>query len=355
METKILLKPKDFKPSYKNWKIKGVLNPGAIRLPNKKILLMVRVAEFSPKLKQKKLCPLIAGKQEYNKIKIKSLKGIIKDSKKKKNYFIAGSCKLPTISHFRKVILSKDGLTVEKISKSQDFSPQPKASEYGVEDPRIIKLNRRYLMTYVSASDISGISVNLAISKNLKNWTRKGIIFQEQNKDVVLFPEKISGEFVALNRPESNLAMSKSDIWISYSKDLVYWGKEKNILRTRENSWEESRNGAGPPPIKTKKGWLVIYHGVKNIDNKSIYNAGAVLLDLKNPEKVLARSPTDKPLLSPENIFEKKGFMNNVIFPTGIVEDLNKKDILIYSGGADTLVTVRKISLDKIFKSLEYY
>lgn len=351
MEIKILLKPKDFKPSYRNWEIEGVLNPGAIRLPNKKILLMARVAESCPKLKEKDLCPLIVTKKEYDKEKDKSIKGIIG---KNKNYFVADSCKLPTISHFRKIIVSKDGFKVEKKSQVQDFSPNPKTSEYGVEDPRITKLEKNYLMTYVSVSEASGVSATLAISSDLKNWERRGIIFQEQNKDVVIFPEKINGKYVALNRPESNI-ISKADIWISYSKDLIYWGKEKNILRTREYSWEEARNGAGPPPIKTKKGWLVIYHGVRIIDNQSNYSAGAVLLDLKNPEKILARSPANKPLFSPENLFEKQGFMNNVTFPTGLVEDLNKKDVLIYGGGADTTVTVRKMPLDKIFKSMEYY
>ncbi len=351
MEIKILLQPKDFKPSCRNWEIEGILNPGAIRLPNKKILLMARVAESFPKLKEQNLCPVIVTKQEYNKEKDKSIKGIIG---KDKNYFVASACKLPTISHFRKIVLSKDGLKLEKKSQVQDFSPNPKTSEYGVEDPRITKLDDNYLMTYVSVSEESGVSVTLAISKDLKNWERRGIIFQEQNKDVVIFPEKINGKFVALNRPESNI-ISKSDIWISYSKDLIYWGREKNILRTREYSWEEARNGAGPPPIKTKKGWLVIYHGVRIVDNQSNYSAGAVLLDLKNPEKILARSPANKPLFSPENLFEKHGFMNNVTFPTGLIEDLNKKDVLIYGGGADTTVTVRKMSLDKIFKSMEYY
>jgi len=354
IKANLLLKPKDFKPSHKDWEVTGVLNPGAIRLPNKKILLMVRVAESSSQFEEKELCPEIITKKHYQKIKKTSLKGTIQDSQKNKIYFHYSPCTLPNISHFRKIILSPSGTKVESISQVQDFSPRPNTSEYGVEDPRITKIKDKYLMSYVSISNINGVYSTLAISKDLKKWRRKGIIFQEQNKDVVIFPEKIKGNYVALNRPESAIALSKSDIWISYSPDLTYWGKEKNIIRTRENSWEEIRNGAGCPPLKTKKAWLLIYHGVTNKGDKLIYSAGAALLDLKNPEKILARSPSNKPLFEPANIYEKKGFMNNVVFPTGLVPSLDKKSVLIYSGGADSIITVREISLNEILKSMEY-
>src|SRR3989344_5296671 len=89
-------------------------------------------------------------------------------------------------------------------------------------------------------------------------------------------------------------------------------GKEKSIINPRRNSWDEDRIGSGAPPIKTKDGWLEIYHGVKNIKRKKHYSAGAILLDLKNPEKILARSPANRPLFEPTHSFEKKGFINNV-------------------------------------------
>jgi len=351
MITKLLLKPEMFKPTCPKWKVDGVLNPGAIRLPNKKIMLMVRVAESCKELKGEELCPMIVGKSRY--LNFSRKKGKFKDSKGKTHYLIYSECKLPNISHFRKVILDEKGMKVEKVSEKPDFVPRPRTSEYGIEDPRIVRINQDYLMSYVSISSINGVYSTLAVSEDLENWKRKGIIFEEQNKDVVLFPEKIKGKYVCLNRPEATIAFSRPDIWISYSPDLIYWGKGKNILRFRKNSWEEVRNGAGCPPIKTKKGWLLIYHGVKRNGNGWIYSVGAALLDLKNPEKVLARTPAKKPLISPAKKYERAGYMSNVVFPTGIVEDLNGKDVLIYSGGADSVITVRKISIEKIIKSLE--
>ena len=200
-----------------------------------------------------------------------------------------------------------------------------------------------------------GVSTSLAVSKNLEKWERKGIIFREQNKDVVLFNEKIKGKYVAFHRPEGFFEFSRPSIWISYSPDLVYWGREKSILQPRRDSWDSDRVGAGAPPIKTKKGWLLIYHGVRRKDDTTFYSAGAVLFDLKNPEKILARSPAKKPLIEPMKNYEKTGFMNNVIFPTGAIIDLKGKDLLIYCGGADSIVSVKKIRIDDILKSMEFY
>src|SRR3989344_4925500 len=335
METKLLLKPSDFKPTLSDWKIDGSLNPGAVRMPNGKILLMVRIAESCTRKKEGHLCPRIVLKKEYDRKRNKDNKGIIIDTHNNKTYFVFSECILPNISHFRKVVLDDSGMKVEKISRKPDF--------LGLA------------VTYVSVSDDTGVSSSLAVSDDLINWDRKGIIFQEQNKDVVLFPEKIRGRYVALNRPETMFPFSHPAIWISYSDDLVYWGKETKILLTRKkNSWDSNRLGAGCPPIKTEKGWLIIYHGVFVKGKGNVYNAGAALLDLKNPAKVLARSPADKPLFAPKNDFEKFGFMNEVVFPSGIVEDFNGRDVLVYSGGADSVVSVRKISYREIFRNMGY-
>jgi beta-1,4-mannooligosaccharide/beta-1,4-mannosyl-N-acetylglucosamine phosphorylase len=134
---------------------------------------------------------------------------------------------------------------------------------------------------------------------------------------------------------------------------LIYWGKDKNIIMPRENSWDSDWVGAGCPPIKTKKGWLLIYHGVRKIKRKLIYSVGTVLLSLKNPEKVIARSPVDKPFLVPNKWYEKKGFINNVVFPTGAVWDLDRKHLLIYCGGADKFISVKKILIEDIFNYME--
>ena len=148
---------------------------------------------------------------------------------------------------------------------------------------------------------------------------------------------------------------SKPGIWISFSKDLIYWGRDRHLIRPRKDSWESERVGAGSVPLKTKKGWLLIYHGVQRKDETNIYSAGGILLDLKNPEKIIARSTPKKPLFKPNQKYEKNGFISNVVFPTGAIMDLNNKDLLIFSGGSDTVISVRKIKLQDIFDNLKPY
>ncbi len=355
-EEKLLLSPEDFKPSFEDWVIDGVLNPAAVRLDNGKIVLYVRVAESSPPRGKVLRCPIIIAedpepRHSHEEIHDKTI--LRRDGNTL--FLMSGVCRLSNISHLRRVFLSDDGFFVEKIETKSCFSGKPGESEYGVEDPRISKIGRRHYMTYVGVSTGNGVSTYLAESKDGLSWTRKHILFQEQNKDCVLFPEKIRGKYVALNRPESGMIFSRPSIWVSYSKDLIHWGEEKNILPTRLGSWETHRNGAGIPPIRTEKGWLVIYHGVKEKNDHLTYSAGAFVLDLKNPERVLARSPAKRALITPRKDYEKTGFMNNVVFPTGGVLTKDGKSLLIYSGGADSVITVRKASLEDIFKSLEWF
>lgn len=356
-ESTVLLCPEDVEPSFPDWEVKGVLNPGGERLNNGKIVLYARVAE-APIYKSKKSikCPVIVSENEYNTASETVHKRVIAkiDVDAPNVIFMKDKlCKLTTISHLRKVVLDKSGRNIEYIDKLPTFVGTPGDSEYGVEDGRITKIGNTYYMTYVTISERNGVSTSLAESDDLTKWKRRGLIFQEQNKDAVLFPEKIKGLYVALNRPESAFVFSRSNIWISYSPDLVFWGKEKSLLNARKGSWESERNGAGPPPIKTKHGWLLIYHGVRSRRGRSRYSVGAALLDLKNPEKILARTPKHKPLMVPSAKFEKKGFMNNVVFPTAAIPSDKGKNFLIYSGGADSIISVRKISLDEIFLNME--
>ncbi len=356
IQDKLLLKPSDFKPSFIDWEIKGILNPAAIRLSDNKILLYVRVAESARQKGSMLTCPIMSSEKEYSfAYQHIHKKDIVRMGRWGEMYLKDGSCRLPTISHFKKVILSKDGFYIEKIEQKPVFSGMPSDGDYGVEDARFTKIGKMYIMTYVSVSTNEGVSTSLAVSEDLERWERKGIVFREQNKDVVIFPEKIKGKYVALHRPEGFFAFSRPSIWISYSPDLIYWGREKSIMQPRKNAWDEERIGAGAPPIKTRKGWMEIYHGVRKINGVTTYSVGSVLLDLINPEKILGRSFANKPLIEPIKRYEKAGFMNNVIFPTGAVLDLNGKEILLYSGGADSVIGVKKIKMNDIFKSMEYY
>ena len=354
VEQKLLLSPKDVKPSFRGWAVKGVLNPTAVRLPNKKIFMLARVAETSHQSKDPFMrCPVVVSDKHYKTLgeKIKRTDVVGKDGNL--IYLKNKTCRLQTFSHLRKVVLDKSGFHVESVSEKPDFHGTPEEGQYGIEDPRITKIGNRYLMTYVTVNHLEGVCTSLAVSKNLGSWKRQGIIFREQNKDATIFPEKIKGNYVALHRPEGFFEFSRPSIWISHSKDLVHWGREKSIVETRPGRWDSERIGGGTVPLKTKKGWLEIYHGVEETGNgRRIYNAGALMLDKKNPARVLARSPKNKPLFVPEKRFEKKGFISNVVFPTAAFPDLNRKDLLIYYGAADSRIAVKRMPLKEILESM---
>ena len=184
------------------------------------------------------------------------------------------------------------------------------------------------MMTYVSLSRNRNISTSYALSKDGITWHSEGVLFREQNKDVVIFPEKINGKYVAFNRPSGDFHFSLPNIWISYSKDLEYWGHDEVIRMGKGHGWDTGKVGAGCPPIKTKHGWLEIYHGVNKFHrtdrlyhyhmqhgNENEYEfkycAGAALFDLDNPAKLLRKSHSTKPLFAPKHDYEIKGFVND--------------------------------------------
>lgn len=375
-EEKVLLTPKDIKPSSDKFEIFSVMNPGVARLKNGDIILYVRVIEKLKKYEDKDYCysPRYVGTKK-NEFKIK----IDKFSKKKLvDYneiafeFKDRTKRLTFISHFRKVILDSKGEKIKFIDDKPSFFGLAWDGELGVEDARITHVEGLYVMTYVTLSREENISTSYAISNDGENWYRRGIIFGEQNKDVVIFPEMINKRYMAFNRPEGNFGFSPPHIWISFSKDLEFWGEADSIELANKESWDYGRVGPGPPPLKTPEGWLLIYHAVRERKedskeegflkkifahekiNVTYYYAGAALFDLKNPKKILKKA--FKPILSPTKKHQKSSFENKrVIFPTGMVVDENKKDILIYSGAGDGVVTFRRISLTEIMKTLKNF
>ncbi|HLC93353.1 MAG TPA: hypothetical protein VJH23_06635 [archaeon] len=356
--SKLLVRARDIKPTLPNFRVRGALNPGAVRLPNGKIELFARIAE-TPKHGEKYfLAPRFEGTKKTRIVIEKIPRQMGKISP---DYFLMNEhiYRLPTISHIRKILLDKSGMNVQRISQKPDFLGRTEDGDFGVEDPRITEFagEGRYGMTYVSVSMSSGVSTSLAISKDLINWQRKGIIFRQQNKDVVIYPEKIDGYYVAMHRPEGTMIFDKPSIWLSYSKDLTFWGKDKPIMQPRENSWDSLRIGSGTVPLRLDEGWLVIYHGVKLQDpdddeSKKVYSAGAALFDIKNPARLLAMSPKNEPLLEPEHDFERNGFVNNVVFPTAAIPDKDGRNLLVYCGASDSNIEVRRLKISSILSSL---
>ena len=366
----LLVGPGSVKPTSDQFEVIGTFNPGVARLPNDNIVMYVRVAEklklentedehhyYAPRCVGEDTCKIHLDKFKKTDARVKSERDIIFQDETKRLLFM---------SHFRKVILDKSGFNIKSIDKRPSFTGISTNGELGVEDPRITRLDDgRYAMTYVALSRQGNISSSLALSKDCENWKRVGTIFSEQNKDVVLFPEKIRDNYYIFNRPEGGFEFTPPHIWIATSKDLVEWGRNKPLKLSRKGRWDYERVGAGTPPIKTDKGWLLFYHGVINYRTRPFrkmfsilgqpmfsYEIGAALFDLKNPRKLLAKAP--EPILGPTKDYEKTGFVNNVLFPTGLIHDIHDHDkLLVYSGGADTVVCVKKISLQDVMDSLE--
>ncbi|MDP3920672.1 MAG: glycoside hydrolase family 130 protein [Candidatus Omnitrophota bacterium] len=225
--------------------------------------------------------------------------------------------------------------------------PAPKGifreyEEYGVEDPRITFLEGKYFITY-SAYSRHGVRIGLAASEDFKSVERIAFITQVDHRNVVLFPEKIKGRYVRLDRPHSEI--NPWSIWISYSQDLKYWGESQAVMQPEKYHWDEMKIGPGAPPIKTEKGWLSIYHGVFPTMAGCVYRLGVALHDLQDPSKVLGIG--DSWILQPEDPWEVTGYVPNVVFSCGAVPEPDGT-VKIYWGGADSVMCVGTASLDDL-------
>ena len=216
--------------------------------------------------------------------------------------------------------------------------------EKGIEDPRLTEIDGIYYVMYTAVGRY-GYGLALAMTEDFHQYERLGMVSGPGNKDGVLFPEKINGLYARLDRPIGN---GVGSIWISYSPDLIHWGKSECVFSPRARYWDSYRIGASAPPIRTDRGWLEIYHGVKMTSGGPIYRIGAVMLDLADPSKVVGRCLA--PLLSPRADYERVGDIGNVVFACGaIVED--DGEVKVYYGAADTSICVAMGGMDEIIES----
>jgi predicted GH43/DUF377 family glycosyl hydrolase len=253
---------------------------------------------------------------------------------------------LAQISHLR-VARSRDGVhfTVEN---DVSLGPIGPLEEYGVEDPRITFIEGKFHVTYVSVSRW-GITTSLATTPDFVTYDRRGVIFLPDHKDVVIFPEKIGGKYVALTRPMPQSFARIFGIWIAFSDDLQEWGGHRPLAMPRWEQWDELRTGASAVPFRTERGWLELYHGV---DRNTTYAMGAVLMDLNDPRKVIARSP--RPILKPTEIYETTGLFNDTVFSCGHIPlDDRGERIRLYYGAADSVVAAADFDVREILDSLE--
>ncbi len=241
---------------------------------------------------------------------------------------------------------SKDGYSF-KVDPEPFMVPAKKGifadyESFGVEDPRITYIGEEYLITY-SAYSKHGVRIGLAKTKDWKSLERFALITETDYRNVVIFPEKFNGLYARLDRPHSEI--NPWSIWISYSPDLRYWGDSKIIMKPEPYHWDEMKIGPGAPPIRTEKGWLNIYHGVFPTMDGSVYRLGVALHDLDDPSLILGVG--DNWILQPEEDYELKGYVHNVVFTCGAVPE-DDGTVKIYWGGADTVMCVGSAKIDEL-------
>ena len=217
--------------------------------------------------------------------------------------------------------------------------------EFGVEDLRICNMEGEdFLLTY-SAYSRHGVRIALARTSDFRSVERVALISQPDMRNVVIFPKKIGGRYVRLDRPHSEI--TPWSIYISYSPDLIHWGDSRVVMKPIPYHWDEMKIGPGATPFKTEKGWLHIYHGVFQTMAGAVYRLGVALHDLNDPSKIIGVS--DDWIIQPEDPWEITGYVPNVVFTCGAIPE-EDGTVKIYWGGADKVMCVGTANVADLIK-----
>jgi predicted GH43/DUF377 family glycosyl hydrolase len=335
-----ILRPQDIRPSVEGMEVTCLLNPGVFRFENKTWLL-VRVAERPKQVPGKTSFPILSPDGRLEVLEFNSSDARL-DLSDPRVITFDGRDYLTTLSHLR-LLSSEDGIHFKEQPQSQVLMGKGELETYGIEDCRVSKIDQTYYLTYTQVSD-NGVGVGLRSTRNWKDFVHAGMIFPPHNKDCALFEERIGGSYYALHRPSSP-ELGGNYIWLAESPDLLHWGHHRCLAHSRDGFWDSARVGAGAAPIRTAAGWLEIYHGATK-ENR--YSLGALLLDLNEPWRVLARSET--PIMEPLASYEQEGFFGHVIFTNGHLVDGDR--LTIYYGAADSVICAADLSIDSILASL---
>ncbi|KPK59386.1 MAG: hypothetical protein AMK73_08665 [Planctomycetes bacterium SM23_32] len=278
---------------------------------------------------------------------------------------------------------SKDGYEFERACDGPVFEPRHGYEVGGVEDARITRDGDDFLVAYAAVSKVPGpvyaemdffraaredpyrerpgvpplgeSYTGLLRSPDLRTFASEGLLTPPgvDDRDGVLFPERVNGRYVMLHRPSSwvgpRYGTDRPSIWLAYSHDLKTWDYGeggRHLLMTPQADWERAKIGAGPPPVRTDAGWLVIYHGV---DDRYVYRVGAALLDLDDVSVVIGR--TDDFLLEPEEDYERVGVIPNVVFPTAALWEPGR-ELLVYYGAADRVCGLATADMEELLDHL---
>ena len=327
-------------PSDARYEVIGAFNPAVIRVKDYTYMIL-RVAERAKQTeKDRFLVPYhdpekgagilsIPLGEDYDFSDVRVIR--------RKNEFY-----LTSLSHFI-IGKSRDGVNFD-FSENVRIFPETSYEEYGIEDARITELDGIFYVTY-TAVNRNGTYVALMTTKDFSVFERKGVLFARDDKDCVIFPEKINGKYFAMHRPDTE-ENAELDIWIAESDDALVWKSEGALVGARLGFTESARLGAGAVPMKTEKGYVEVYHSA---DEKNRYFLAAMLLDKTDPSKVLAKSK--RPLVYPTESYEKEGFVNEVVFTCGVTDDGDYLNV--YYGACDQSVALARIPMSEIWENME--
>jgi beta-1,4-mannooligosaccharide/beta-1,4-mannosyl-N-acetylglucosamine phosphorylase len=250
---------------------------------------------------------------------------------------------------------SRDGIAWQLAPQPIAFRPaEPRVGELQERfehayDPRLTWLEDRYYLSWCNG--YHGPTIGLAYTHDFETFHQLENAFLPFNRNGVLFPRRIGAAYALLSRPSDNGHTPFGDIFYSESPDLVHWGRHRHVMAPQPWTWQAAKIGAGPTPIETPEGWLLIYHGVLISCNGFVYSMGAALLDLEQPWKVIARGRDY--LLSPQALYEQVGDVQNVVFPCAALVDPAGDRLTVYYGAADTVVCLAHGHLSEILASLQ--
>ena len=242
---------------------------------------------------------------------------------------------------------SKDGIDWELDPEPIRFEgddPEVTGFEYAY-DPRVVKIEDKYYVMWCNG--YHGPTIGLGWTRDFKTYHQLENAFLPYNRNGVLFPRTINGEYCMLSRPSDTGHTRFGDIFVSRSKDLEYWGKHRWIMGTK-GGWQSTKVGGGPAPIETTEGWLMLYHGVLTSCNGYVYSYGAALLDIDEPWKVITRGRSY--LMAPREIYETQGDVPNVTFPCATLVDAPTGRMAIYYGAADSVTGLAFTYVDDVIE-----
>ena len=248
---------------------------------------------------------------------------------------------------------SANGIDGWVIDREPTLMPDPARYPeelWGIEDPRITFMPElgKFAVTYTAFSK-GGPGVALAMTTDFRSFERLGLVMQPDDKDAAMLPRRIDGNFAMLHRP---MADSGAHVWISYSPDLTNWGGHKLVLQARRGAgWDANKVGLSPPLIETPRGWLMIYHGVRQTASGALYRLGLALLDLEHPDQVLRRG--DMWVFGPEASYECLGDVGYVAFPGGYTVGEDGDTVNLYYGAADTSIALATGSIRQMLHWLD--